>query len=72
MSRLGDMYNALACILADFNYVTLTLLYIFQKTVECKLPLLRLCRVELTPSVKTVVLSVQPNRMTLLLRIKSH
>ena len=28
-------------ILTDFNYATLTSPYIFQKTVECKLPLLR-------------------------------
>ena len=30
-----------ACILTDFNYATLTSPYIFQKTVECKLPLLQ-------------------------------
>ena len=28
-------------ILTDFNYATLTSPYIFQKTVDCKLPLLR-------------------------------
>ena len=31
----------LVTILTDFNYATLTSPYIFQKTVECKLPLMR-------------------------------
>ena len=34
-------------ILMDFKYATLTFLYIFQKTVDCKLPLLRWCHHEL-------------------------
>ena len=57
---------ASACILTDLNYTTLTSLYNFQKTVECKLPLLRLCYHELASSAKTLVRS---NLMTLLLRI---
>ena len=35
------MYGGLKYILTDFNYATLTSPYIFQKTVECKLHLLR-------------------------------
>ena len=34
------VYTVLVYILTDFNYATLTSPYIFQKTVECKLPLL--------------------------------
>ena len=47
-------------------YATLTSFYIFQKTMECKLPLLRLCHHGLASSAKTLVLTVQPNLMTLL------
>ena len=46
-----------------------TSLYIFQKTVVCKIPLLRLCHYKLASSAKTLLLTVQPNLMTLLLRI---
>ena len=63
------VYLAVSNILTDLNYTTLTSIYIFQKTVECKLPLLRLCHHELTSSAKTKVLTAQPNLMTLLLRI---
>ena len=55
--------------LTDFNYATLTSLYSFQKTVEYKLHLLRLCQHELASSAKALVLTVQPNLMMLLLRI---
>ena len=44
--------DASACILTDFNFTALTSLYNFQKTVECKLPLLRLCHHELASSTK--------------------
>ena len=37
----GSVLFYSSAILTDFNYATLTSLYIFQKTVECKLPLLR-------------------------------
>ena len=51
---LSDMFKKanlhLAYILTDLNYATLTPLYIFQKTVECKLYLLRLCHHELALS----------------------
>ena len=36
-----SIYIKLPTILTDFNYATLTSLYIFQKTVVCKIPLLR-------------------------------
>ena len=49
-----------ALILTDFNYATLTSLYIFQKTVDCK---------QLTSLAKTLVLTAQPSLMTLLLRL---
>ena len=45
-------------ILTDFNYATLTSPYICQKTVECKLPLLRKCHRELASSANTLVLKV--------------
>ena len=64
-------YSLRSDILTDFNYATLTSLDIFQKTVECKLTLLRLCHHKLTSSFKTLILTVQPNLMTLLLRIHS-
>ena len=48
----------LSCILTDFNYATLTSPYIFQRTVECKLPLLRYCHHELASSANTLVLTV--------------
>ena len=48
-------------ILTDFNYATLTSPYIFQRTVECKLPLLRKCHHELASSANTFVLTVQLN-----------
>ena len=48
-------------ILTDFNYATLTSPYICQKTVECKLPLLRKCHRELASSANTLVLNVQLN-----------
>ena len=60
MSRLINV------ILTDFNYATLTSSYIFQKTVECKLPLLRLYHHELASSANTLVLIVQLNWTTLL------
>ena len=40
-------------ILMDYNYAKLPSLYIFQKTVGCKLPLLRFCHHELTSLAKT-------------------
>ena len=49
------------CILTDLNYATLTSLYIFQKTVDGKLPLLRLCHHELVSSANTSVLIIQLN-----------
>ena len=51
-------------ILTNFNYMTLTSLYIFQKTVDCKLPLLRWCHHELVSSANTSVLIAQLNLMT--------
>ena len=54
--------------MTDFNYATLTSLYIFKKTVECKLPFLRLCHQELTASAKTLDFTIQPNLMPSLLR----
>ena len=66
----GNVPCSLSCgVLTEFNYATLTTLYIFQKTVECKLLSLRLCHYELTSSAKALVLTVQSNLMTLLLRI---
>ena len=56
-------------ILTGFNNATLTSLYIFQKTVECKPPLLRLCHHELASSAKTLILTVHPNLRTLQLII---
>ena len=38
--NLAIMFGRFSYILTDFNYATLTSPYIFQKTVECKLPLL--------------------------------
>ena len=52
-------------ILTDFNYATLTSPYIFQKTVECKLPLFRCCHHELASSANTLVLIVKLNWTTL-------
>ena len=54
-------------ILKDFKYATF--LNIFQQTVDCKLPLLRLCHHELVSSANTLVLIVQINLKALLLRI---
>ena len=71
MRQLSDCVHSIFSIniLTDLNYATLTSLYIFQKTVECKLPLLQLCHHELASSAKTLALSVQPNLTMLLLRI---
>ena len=44
----------------------LTFLYIFQNTVVCELPLLRLCHHEMASSVNTLVLIIQVNSTTLL------
>ena len=52
-------------ILTDFNYATLNSPYIFRKTVECKLPLLRYCHHELASSANTLVLIVQLRWTTL-------
>ena len=49
----------------DFKYATLTFLHIFQKTVECKLPLLRWGHHE----ANIIVLIVQLTLMISLLRI---
>ena len=56
-------------VMTDFKYAKLASLYIFQKTVECKFLLLRLCHHELVSSANTLVLIVQLNLVTLLLRI---
>ena len=52
-------------ILTDFNYATLTSPYIFQKTVEYKLPLRRQYHHELASSANTLVLNAQLNWTTL-------
>ena len=39
--RRRCIYYKIHYILTDFNYATLTSPYIFQNSVECKLPLLR-------------------------------
>ena len=57
--------NANVHILTDFNYATLTSPYISQKTVKCKLPLLRQCHHELASSANTLVLIAQLNWTTL-------
>ena len=56
------------CILMGFKNVTLTSCYILQKTVECKLSLLRWWHHEVASSVNIYVLIVQLNSTTLLLR----
>ena len=52
-------------ILTDFKNATLTSLYIFQNTVVCKIPLLRLSHPKLAFSAYTLVLIVQLNWTTL-------
>ena len=54
--------------LMGFKNATPTSCYIFQKTVDFKLPLLRWCYHEVASSVNTYVLIVQLNSKTLLLR----
>ena len=56
-------------ILKDFKNAKRTSLYIFQKAVDCKLPLLRRCHLELASSVKIFVLIVQLNSTKLLRRM---
>ena len=56
-------------ILTEFNFATVTTLYIFQKIIDCKLHLLWWLHHELVSSANTLVLIVQLNLMTLLLRI---
>ena len=49
------------CKLTDLNYATLTSLDIFQKTVDFKLPLVRLCHHQFLSAANTSVLIVQLN-----------
>ena len=67
MNHGGILYNFY--ILTDFKYATLTLLYIFQITVDYKFPLLRGCHHELVSSAETLLLIIQLNLMAFLLRI---
>ena len=62
---LRQTFSPILYILTDFNYATLTYPYIFQKTVECKLSLLRKCHHVLASSANTLVLIVQLNWTTL-------
>ena len=55
--------------MTDINNATLTSLLIFQKTVEYSLPMFRWCLHVLASSDNTLVLVVQSNSTTLLLRL---